>query len=96
MEMQQRASALAHATQMKGLDGAATVAALNSERAEAMSPLRAWSWANWRSVRSSEEEKEGDGKEGVVEEEDGVEEVEEEEEEKGVDDFFIPALSALE
>ena len=66
---------------MKGLKGAATVAALNRERAEAMSPLRAWSWANCRSVRWSEEENVGED-----EEEDG----------KAVDFLLAPALSALE
>ena len=68
------------------MDGAATVAALNRARAESMSPLRAWSWANCRSVRSSPEEK--------VDEE--FEEFEEEEEGEKVVNFFIPALSALE
>lgn len=73
---------------MNGLKGAAAVAALNRERAEDMSPLRAWSCANWSSVRWSEEKEEEEVEEEEFEE---VEELEEIELELGFFFFIIPA-----
>ena len=54
------------------------MAALNKERADGMSPLRAWSWANWSRVRWSEEKANVEG--------DDDDDDEEEEEEEEVDD----------